>query len=141
MYSPPDLAAGWLLVKLLRRALDVHRDPLNWYRFVYAGNREHAFARLDDIVRYASERDLPLAVVLLPSRFAYRDGDYLLAEQYAEIQRFLAARGVVSVFPREAFAADPERYLDHTDHLVAAGDSLMTEVLAELVEDWAPAAE
>jgi hypothetical protein len=52
-----------------------------------------------------------------------------------------AARGVVSVFPRAAFAADPAGDLDRTDHLVAAGDSLMTEVLADLVENRAPAPE
>jgi hypothetical protein len=93
------------------------------------------------IVRYARGRDLPLAVVLLPSRFAYRGENYLLEDQYAEIQRFLAARDVVSVFPRAAFGADPGGYLDRTDHLAAAGDRLMTEVLADLVESWAPLPE
>jgi hypothetical protein len=39
------------------------------------------------------------------------------------------------------FGADPGGYLDRTDHLAAAGDRLMTEVLADLVESWAPLPE
>jgi hypothetical protein len=110
-------------------------QSVGWYEWLYEGNREFGLGRIAALHEYAVDRGIDLRVVLLPAGVAYENGTYRLAWIHEEIGGFLAARGIPYQSPIEEFSRDPGRYFDATDHLQDAGNALMAEVMAQLLEE------
>ncbi len=125
----------WLMSPLfLRKAVywwvkDGFGGP-GWYQWMFDGNADYARTELGRMAEYARQHDIRLSVVLLPSGVSYQPDGYRLAAAHEELSAFLEAEGIPHLDPREAFAADPARDFDATDHPHDAGNLRMAQQMA-----------
>jgi lysophospholipase L1-like esterase len=134
MYVRPTLMAPWFVRKAIYRYHKQGNSSVGWYEWLFAGSREIGFGQLAALQDYAGAQGIDLRVVLLPAGVAYRNGEYLLSRMHGEIGAFLASRGIPYRDAAEEFGREHERYFDATDHLVDAGNVLMADLMAQLLE-------
>jgi hypothetical protein len=108
--------------------------PVRWYRWMYEGNAEWGAEQIRRIAETARERDIHLSAMLLPSRAAYQDGGYVLADMYAGRGAVLDRAGIPYMDPTETFAADPARFPDETDHPGDDGNVLIAGLMFEFLD-------
>lgn len=140
MYHRSWLKSPWMLRKALYRLRKGGRTvSVDFYRWVFARERDAGFRQIERMAEYAAQRDIELGIVLLPAGCAYRDGDYELREMHDEIAAFLERRGIPFLDPVAAFDDDPSRYFNTTDHFHLAGNARMAEILQEWLRERAAA--
>ncbi len=139
MYRP----AGWRTLYVLRKAYyrwKKHEhfgagseSSEEWYRWLFAGNRDFARQQLARMAAYAQEHDVRFGVVILPVGSAFgAGGDYRLADLSGQLREMLRDLGISSIDPAPRFASNPAELIDETEHPTDAGNA----ALAELVVEW-----
>ena len=130
IYRRPTLMSLWFLRKAIYRLNKQGAASVRWYEWMFDGNQEWGERALLEMRDYAAERGIGFSVVLLPSVYAYEDdGTYTLAYIHDGITNFLEEEEIVHLDPRDAFAEDPERFIDPTDHFHAEGARVMANYL------------
>jgi hypothetical protein len=104
---------------------------VDWYRWMYAANREWGIQRLRELRDYCRENQIEFTLVLLPAGCAYRDTVYELEDMYEEIGRSAQKLGIDVVDCSKEWGVDEHAGLfDVTDHLTEAGNELMATTIA-----------
>lgn len=134
MFVRPRWQTLWFARKAVYRAVKGRAvvSP-RWYRWMFAGNEALAQADIRAMAAHCAAAGAPFSVVLLPSGTSYGPGGYALAEMYDRLMAFLAAEGIPALSPVQAFAAEPGRYFDESDHLFEAGNERVSELIAAFV--------
>lgn len=131
MYHPPRLMSPWFLRKLLYRFRKDGLISLDWYRWVYEGNRQRGLGVVQEMAEYCRTNGAAFTVALLPAGIAYdNNGTYMLSGMYDEITSTLAQRGIDVANPWRDFSERPARFFTDSDHLTPAGNERMAEILA-----------
>ena len=134
-YQAPVLMSPWFIGKVIYRYQKgghLYGDD-GWYRWLFEGNEEWGYRQLDDMIEESRSRGARFSVVLLPAGIAYIDGEYVLADVHADIQRYLAARGVPVLSPVEDFRGESGELIDESDHMYQPGLELMGRLIAEFI--------
>lgn len=131
IYERPTLMSLWFIRKAIYRLNKQGAASVGWYQWMFEGNQEWGERALLQMRDYAAEHGIGFSVVLLPSVYAFNeDGSYATANIHEGITNFLESEGIVHLDPRDAFADDPKRYIDPTDHFHAEGADRMSGFLA-----------
>jgi hypothetical protein len=141
MYAAPP----WRSVYFLRKAayrfrrtsiFDSEREiSPNWYRWLFAANRESGFAHIEDMSSYAQQRGIRFRVVLFPAGQAYGpSGEYQLEDVHTQIANEIDRLGIRFVDAAGAFREDHDRLIDRTDHPTVEGNRKLAELIAGLLE-------
>lgn len=133
MFVRPGWQTLWFARKAVYRVMKGGPVSLRWYRWMFGGNEANTQDDLRAMAAYCAGRGIPFSVVILPSGIAYGPNGYALDEMNQRVLAFLGELGVAAAAPIAAFADDPKRYLDDTDHFHDAGNERMAEVMQELV--------
>jgi hypothetical protein len=134
MFVRPSWMTAWFVRKAIYRLMK-GGDPVSvrWYRWLFGGNEARGLAEIRDMARYCAAKGAQFSVVLMPSGAAYSARGYELADVYERVAEFLSGEAIPVLSPIDAFASDPGRYLDETDHFFAAGNERIAELIAGLV--------
>jgi lysophospholipase L1-like esterase len=133
MFVRPGWQSIWFARKAVYRVMKGGPVSLRWYRWMFGGNEANTQADLRAMTSYCAGRGIRFSVVILPSRIAYGPDGYQLDEMNGRVLAFLGEIGVEAAAPIDAFADDPKRYLDDTDHFHDAGNERMAEVMQEFL--------
>jgi lysophospholipase L1-like esterase len=133
MFVRPGWQTLWFARKGVYRVMKGGPVSLRWYRWMFGGNEARTQADLRAMAAYCAGRGIPFSVVILPSGLAYGPDGYQLDEMNQRLLAFFDEIGVEGAAPMAAFADDPKRYLDDTDHFHDAGNERMAEVMQELL--------
>jgi hypothetical protein len=139
MFVRPTWQTPWFLRKSVYRIVKGGAvvSP-RWYRWLFAGNEVRAQVDIRDMAASCAAEGASFSVVLLPSGISYGPDGYALDEMYARLTAFLTSEGIPVLTPIDAFRADPGRYFDESDHLYAAGNERLAELIAEFVASRDP---
>ena len=134
-YQPPALMSPWFIGKVIYRYQKgghLYGDD-GWYRWLFEGNEDWGYRQLDDMIDESSARDIRFSVVILPAGIAYVDGEYLLDDIHADIERHLQSRGVPVLSPVDAYRGESGQLIDESDHMYQPGLELMGRLIGEFV--------
>jgi hypothetical protein len=137
MYHRDWLAMPWLLRKLVYRikkggsAAHPNMASVEWYRWLFEGNREHGCGQILAMSEYCRQRGVHFTLVLYPAGCAYSDGTYRLADVVDALRRFSAEHGIDVLDCTPLLADAPQRYFDGTDHLQLDGNRRMAGFLVQ----------
>ena len=140
MYRRPWITTPWVIRKLIYR---YHKggalkkpNPVSvgWYRWMFAGNREHGFGKIREMREYCKENGIGFTLVLLPAGCAYVDGQYELNDMYRDIADFARHERINPVNCTGEFGKEPAKLFDSTDHLQQLGNELMATIIAQSLE-------
>ncbi|HVZ93035.1 MAG TPA: GDSL-type esterase/lipase family protein [Phycisphaerales bacterium] len=141
MYRMPTLKTPWFVRKLIYRwhrgnlgTNDNVRPSTAWYRWIYEGTRSVNMPYFDELQSVAKTNGATFSVVLLPAGGAYRNGAYELADEYADIAKYLAARDIPCDDASSLFL-DHVDEIDETDHFTVAGCQRMASHLAAFLRE------
>lgn len=142
MYKPPWFGTLWLIRKAIYRSkkggpiYDPNPVSVDWYRWIYHGNRDFALRQIAKIRDYCEAKKIRFTLVLLPAGCAFVGESYALSDVYSDIGQVTSKAGIRTIDATEFFASDPARFFDNTDHLSLAGNELLAEViLREVLSD------
>jgi hypothetical protein len=133
IYHPPRLAGLWLLRKAIYRS---HKGGPIWdpnlvspgfYTWLYRGNRDWGLETVKAMADYCGEQGCGFSLSLLPPGSAFVNGDFLLADEFAEIFAYARQNGIDGIQSIEEFG--PEVF-DETDHLTVEGNRRLAAILA-----------
>lgn len=139
MFYRPVFMTPYFVMKLLYRMKKGDDFPgLGWYQWIYHGTKSRNLPYLAAMRDHCQSRGVPFKVVIMPSGRVWRDGQYALAGEAAEIARYLTAEGIPHVFPVERFGGPAETndgtgFYDNTDHFTPGGCEEMARVILELL--------
>jgi hypothetical protein len=134
MFVRPRWMLPWFVRKAVYRVMKGGgKVSVGWYRWLFEANEGRAQDDIRGMARYCAERGARFSVVLLPAGVAYADGAYALADVYDRLLGFLRAERIPALAPIEAFASDPARFFDETDHLWDVGNERMAEIIESLL--------
>jgi hypothetical protein len=107
---------------------------LNWYRWLYDGNREWGIRQIVDMNDFAARHGIRFSVAILPAGVAYTSDGYALQKQQAEILDDLRRARIPTI---DLTAALSRESFDDTDHLTERGNeeaatALATQISKEL---------
>lgn len=136
-HNPPLLKSPWFLRKLVYRMHRKIGGELYWYRWLFEGNEEIAQGHLNAMASYAAASGIDFFVVLLPSGLAYENGGYALSDMYERIADLLRREQIPYLEPRKEIGADPAGYINDSDHMHDAGNVLMSQIMARIVDERA----
>ena len=139
------IAPPWRSVYFLRKAayrfrrnslFDSEREVSpEWYRWLFAANREFGLAQIERMHSYARGRGIRFQVVLFPSGQAYRpSGEYELEDIHRRIAADLDRLGIRFVDAAGAFRDGHDRLIDATEHPTVEGNAKLADVIAGLIE-------
>ena len=129
MFVRPTWQTPWFLRKGVYRMMKGGQLSVRWYRWLFAGNEVRAQADIRAMAASCAAEGTGFSVVLMPSGTAYGADGYGLTQMYDRLLAFLASEGIPAIAPIEAFAAEPGRYFDETDHLYDAGNERMADLV------------
>jgi hypothetical protein len=133
MFVRPDWQLRWFVRKAIYRAVKGGPVSLRWYRWLFDANESRAQADLRAMAAHCAASGARFSVLLMPSGAAYGAAGYELEDLNRRLLAFLGEIGVEASAPVRAFADDPRRYLDETDHLHDAGNERMADVMHDFV--------
>lgn len=137
MYHPPDFVAPWFLRKLWYRAYRMGSvfsptlASLGWYQWLYRNNRSQGLAHLEAMRAFCDSKGIAFTLVLLPVRSAFTHEGFGLSGMFQDIAAFASARGIDTLDASRAFAAEPEKLLEETEHFTLDGNRRLAALLAE----------
>jgi lysophospholipase L1-like esterase len=137
LFVRPRFALPWMTKKLIYRwhkgggLIHPALVSAEWYRWLYAGNREHGFSKIEEMREYCSERRIAFSVILLPAGCAYRNQRYELADMYREIAGWAKDKAIDVLDCSDTWGGLPDSLFDATDHLTRTGNQRMAMTIAQ----------
>ena len=137
MFHRPRLMLPFFVGKAIYRYYKgPHLTSIAWYRWLYSGNRDWGFEKIDELKRAAADNHIRLAIAILPAGVAYTKDGYVLANEEAEISAYLKAAGLTQFALTSGMSSND---IEESDHPTPEGLKTMAALVSRFVGQWLPA--
>lgn len=136
MYNPPVSKALWVVRKVIYRlkkgrtlrgnASHNSAQIIDWYKWLFAGNKDAVFKEIRAMKRLCFARDIKFSVLPLPPGSALGNNRFALSHEYKQLHDFLEKSNIPDIDIVDQLSAG---LFDDTDHLNISGNRVIADAI------------